>query len=91
MQKEIDMEEIYALLEEKIREAGYTAPLSGREIYDEVCDEIEDKENGTYIFMSKKTEDTFFEYTIEIMDEAFNLSSILIQTPTDKIFVDLDA
>ena len=85
------MEEIYALIEQKIREAGYQREVSGREIYDEINDEIDGKENGTYLFMCKKTEDVFFEYKIDVMEEAFNLSSITINEKGQKIYVDLDA
>ena len=39
------MEEIYRLIEEKIKASGYLGYASGEEIYDEICDEIEEKEN----------------------------------------------
>ena len=48
------MEEIYRRIEEKIKASGYLGYVSGEEIYDEICDEKEEKENGLYIFMSKK-------------------------------------
>ena len=60
------------------------------EIYDEICDEIEDKENGSYIFMSKKEDDVLFEYKIDVMDENFNLSYIDIVTPVGKVHIDFD-
>ena len=85
------MEEIYRLIEEKISDAGYTGIVSGEEIYDEICDEIEEKENGSYIFMSKKEDDVFFEYKIDVMDEEFNLSYIDINSPQGKFHVDFDA
>ncbi|CEN88834.1 Uncharacterised protein [[Clostridium] sordellii] len=84
------MEEIYRLIEEKIKNAGYNGPISGEEIYDEICDEIEDKENGSYIFMSKKEDDVLFEYKIDVMDENFNLSYIDIVTPVGKVHIDFD-
>ena len=54
-------------------------------------DEIEEKENGSYIFMSKKEDDVFFEFKIDVMDENFNLSYIDINTPEKKYHVDFDA
>ncbi|QYE98869.1 hypothetical protein [Paraclostridium sordellii] len=84
------MEEIYKLIEEKIKNAGYNGPISGEEIYEEICDEIEDKENGSYIFMSKKEDDVLFEYKIDVMDENFNLSYIDIVTPVGKVHIDFD-
>lgn len=84
------MQELYRLIEEKIKTAGYTGAVDGREIYDEICDEIENKENGSYIFMSKKEEDVFFEYKIDVMSDNFNLSYIDINTPNGKVHVDFD-
>lgn len=40
--------------------------------------------------MSKKDDDTFFEYKIDIMDEEFNLSYIIINTKDKKYKVDFD-
>ena len=79
------------LIEEKIKASGYLGYASGEEIYDEICDEIEEKENGSYIFMSKKEDDVFFEFKIDVMDENFNLSYIDINTPEKKYHVDFDA
>lgn len=85
------MEEIYRIIEEKIKQSGYLGNVNGEEIYDEICDEIEEKEIGSYIFMSKKEDDVFFEYKIDVMEEQFNLSYIDINTPQGKFHVDFDA
>ncbi|WP_077611124.1 hypothetical protein [Clostridium sp. Marseille-P2415] len=84
------MEKFYQAIEEAIRNAGYAGPVNGEEIYDEICDEIEDKEPGAYVFMSKKTEDTFFEYKIQIFEDQFNLSAIDIRTPDQVYHADFD-
>ena len=63
------MEELYRMIEDKIYAAGYEGQVSGEEIYDEICDEIEDKEEGSYIFMSKKEDDTIYEYKIDVMED----------------------
>lgn len=84
------MEDFFETIENKIKQSGYNAFVDGEEIYNEICDEIEEKENGSYIFMSKKDDDTFFEYKIDIMDEEFNLSYIIINTKNEKYKVDFD-
>ena len=85
------MEEIYRIIEEKIKASGYLGEVSGEEIYEEICDEIEEKEEGSYIFMSKKEDDVFFEYKIDVMDEQFNLSYLDIKVVGGKTYhVDFD-
>ena len=39
------MEELYKAIEEKIKQAD-TAKDSGEEVYDDICDQIDGKENG---------------------------------------------
>ena len=84
------MEEFYQAIEENIRAAGYNGPVNGEEIYNDICDEIEDKEPGAYIFMSKKTDDTFFEYKIQVFEDQFNLSAIDIHTGDQVFHADFD-
>ncbi|CUX35062.1 hypothetical protein BN3590_00926 [Clostridium sp. C105KSO15] len=84
------MEEFYQAIEEAIRMTGYKGPVDGEEIYDEINDEIENKEPGAYVFMSKKTDDTFFEYKIQIFEDQFNLSAIDIHTPDQVYHADFD-
>lgn len=85
------MEELYQMIEEKFRRSGYQGAVDGEEIYNEICDEIEDKEPGTYLFMSKKTDTVFFEYQIEVMEDQFNLSYVDIHIQDQVIHVDFDA
>ena len=85
------MEELYQAIEAKIREYGYEGPVDGREIYNEICDQIEDKDAGTYIFMSKKENDIVYEYKVDIMEDNFNLSYLDIITKTKTYHIDFDA
>ena len=47
----------------------------------EVDGEIEDKENGSYIFMCKQDGEVYYEYKIDVMDDSFNLAYMIIHTP----------
>ena len=85
------MEEIYKMIEEKIKASGYTGDVDGAEIYNEICDEIEDKEVGEYIFMSKKTDEVFFEYKIQVLEDQFNLSYVKIHDGGNVFDVDFDS
>lgn len=84
------MEELYRMIEDKIYSAGYEGQVSGEEIYDEICDEIEDKEEGSYIFMSKKEDDTIYEYKIDVMEDQFNLSYLDIKANGKTYHIDFD-
>lgn len=84
------MEELYKVIEAKIKAAGYAREVSGQDIYDDICEQIEDKENGTYILLSKFDDDVVFEYVVTIMDEDFNLSTLTITDGDKKVVVDFD-
>ncbi|MGN0298840.1 MAG: hypothetical protein ACI4C1_06655 [Lachnospiraceae bacterium] len=85
------MEELYQMIEEKIKAAGYDKEIDGSDIYNEICDEIEDKENGDYVLMVKKDGNEHFEYHVQIHDEDFNLSSLTIIDGENKWLIDFDA
>ena len=37
------MEELYQAIEEKIKASGYPREISGERVYDDICDQIEEK------------------------------------------------
>ena len=74
------MNELYELIEKKIKESGY----------DDICDQIDGKENGTYLLLSKFEDDVIFEYHITINDEDFNLGVLTMKTPEGTFEVDFD-
>jgi hypothetical protein len=80
------MEEIYKMIEDLIKGSGYQPEISGFDIYNEICDEVDGKENGTYLFMSKHDTGDVFEYTLTIYDDEFNLCSLTITTQDSKQF-----
>ena len=85
------MNKLYKAIEEKIKESGYPKEISGRDVYNDICDQIEGKENGEYILLSKFDEDVVFEYHITIQDENFNLGILTMRTPEGVFEVDFDA
>ena len=84
------MNELYELIEKKIKASGYPRPISGADVYDDICDQIEGKENGTYLFLSKKDNGVVFEYKVDILDESFNLSYVHITANNDTFHIDFD-
>ena len=78
-------------IEEKIKESVYTKEISARDYYNDICDQIEDKENGTYLLLSKFEEDVIFEYHITIQDDGFNLGLLTIRTPEGIYQTDFDS
>lgn len=85
------MKEFYNAIEEKIKASGYPKEVDGCEIYTEISDFIEDKENGSYIYLSKNHEDDVFEYQIDVFDEQLNLSTLTITCKDQQYFINFDA
>ena len=84
------MNELYEAIEKKIKASGYPRAISGADVYDDICDQIEGKENGEYILLSKFDEDVVFEYHITIQDEIFNLGILTMKTPEGVYQADFD-
>ena len=84
------MEQIFEMLEAKIKASGCTRAISGEEVYNDICDQIDGKENGTYMVLSKFADDIVMEYTMTVMDDDFNLSKIVIRTDGNVYTAELD-
>ena len=84
------MKELYEAIENKIKESGYPGEVSGQDVYEDICDQIDGKENGEYILLSKFGDDVVFEYHITIMDDEFNLGILTIRSPQGEYSVDFD-
>ena len=84
------MEELYRAIEKKIKDAGYPRAISGEAVYGDICDQIEGKENGSYVLLSKFEDDVIFEYHITVMDDEFNLGVLTMRTPEGVFETDFD-
>ena len=84
------MKELYEAIENKIKESGYPGEVSGQDVYEDICDQIDGKENGDYILLSKFGDDVVFEYHITIMEDEFNLGILTIRSPKGEYSVDFD-
>ena len=89
--EEEHMNALYEAIEQKIKASGYPRAISGEEVYNDICDQIDGKENGTYLLLSKFEEDVVFEYHITIQDEDFNLGILTMRTPEGVFEADFDA
>ena len=84
------MNELYKLIEEKIKAAGYPGKIDGREFYNEVSDEADEKENGDYIFLVKKTETLTYKGHMTNIDDQFDLHYVEIMEGDQTYHVDFD-
>ena len=84
------MSELYQAIEKKIKESGYPREISGQMVYEDICEQIDGKENGVYLLISKFEADVIFEYHITIMDDEFNLGVLTMRTPEGEFVVDFD-
>ena len=85
------MNELYKLIEEKIKGAGYPGEINGREFYNDISDEADEKENGDYIFLIKKTEELLYRGCMTIIDDQFDLHYVDILDGEKTYHVDFDA
>ena len=85
------MDELYKAIEAKIKESGYKREISGRDVYNDICDQIDGKENGSYMLLSKFEDDVVFEYQITVMDSEFNLRLLTNKAPEGEFKIDFDA
>lgn len=85
------MEELYRMIEETIKNSGYPGEIDGREFYNEVSDEADSKDNGTYLFMIKKSDTVFYQGCMDILDEQFDLHYVDIHDGEKTYHVDFDA
>ena len=84
------MNELYEAIEKKSNSSGYPRLISGEDVYDDICDQIEGTENGEYILLSKFDDDVVFEYHITIQNDDFNLGILTMKTPEGVFEVDFD-
>ena len=85
------MNELFELIEKKIKDSGYPRAIMGEDVYEDICDQIDGKENGSYILLSKFEDDVIFEYHITIRDQDFNLGILTMRTPEGVFETDFDA
>ena len=85
------MNELFELIEKKIKASGYPRAIRGEDVYEDICDQIEGKENGSYILLSNFEDDVIFEYHITIRDQDFNLGILTMRTPEGVFETDFDA
>ena len=84
------MKELYEAIEAKIKASGYPRAISGEDVYNGICDQIDGKENGTYVLLSKFEDDVIFEYHITVMDHEFNLGILTMRLPEGVYAVNFD-
>ena len=85
------MDELYKLIEAKIKAAGFPGAIDGREFYNDISDEVEEKENGTYLFIIKKSDTLEYKGCMTIVDDEFDLHYVDIHDGEIAYHVDFDA
>lgn len=85
------MKELYELIEMKIKASGYPGEIDGGEFYGDICDEVENQENGTYLFLIKKSDLISYKGSMTIMEDEFDLHYVDIYVGETFYHVDFDA
>lgn len=85
------MRELYELIEAKIKASGYPKAIDGADFYGDVSDEADNQENGTYVFIIKKSDSLSYKGCMTIMDDEFDLHYVDIHDGENVYHVDFDA
>lgn len=85
------MDEVFQILEEKIKASGCPLSISGQEFYMDISAESEEKENGDYLFLIKKEENVIYEGAMTVYDCEFDLHYVDIKVDDTVYHVDFDA
>lgn len=85
------MEELYQLIEEKIKASGYPGTIDGREFYEDISNEADAQEDGTYVFIVKKNDELSYKGCMTILEEEFDLHYVDIHENEESWHVDFDA
>lgn len=84
------MNELYRMIEKRIRDAGYPGVIDGCEFYEDISAEADEKDNGMYLFIIKKSETLSYHGCMQIMDEEFDLRYVEIHEGEKVYHVDFD-
>lgn len=84
------MNELFQLIEEKISASGYPKKIDGYEFYCDISDEVETQDEGTYVFLIKKTEELSYKGSMTITDDEFDLHYVDIIDGDKTYHVDFD-
>lgn len=85
------MEELYELIEQKIKASGYPGHIDGREFYNDVSSEADEKEPGTYVFGIKKDELLSYQGCMDILEDQFDLHYVDIILGEKTFHIDFDS
>lgn len=84
------MNELYRMIEERIKASGYKGEIDGEEFYRDVSAEADEKPEGTYMFMIKKDDNLMYQGCMEIFEDQFDLHYVDIIAGEEKYHVDFD-
>lgn len=84
------MRELYRQIEEMIKASGYPEAVDGREFYNDVSAEADDREDGTYLFVVKKSDELSYHGCMTITEEEFDLHYVDICLGEASYHVDFD-
>lgn len=84
------MNELYEMIEERMKSSGYAGAIDGRDFYCDISAEADEKEDGTYMFIIKKTETLFYKGCMTIMEKEFDLHFVDIIDGEETYHVDFD-
>lgn len=84
------MNELYKLIEEKIKASGYPEEIDGADFYHDVSEEADNQDTGTYLFIIKKNDTLSYKGCMTILEDEFDLHYVDIVEGEQVYHVDFD-
>ena len=84
------MEELYEMIEERIKQSGFPGEIDGEEFYNDISAQAEDQEEGSYVFVIKKEDNLSYQGCMTIMEEQFDLHYVDILAGEKSYHIDFD-
>lgn len=85
------MEELFAVIEEKIKASGYPGEIDGEEFYNDISDEADAQGEGSFVVLIKKSDLLSYEARVDVLEDAIDVHTCEIHFGEQHYHVDFDA
>lgn len=84
------MEELYRIIENKIKDSGCPLEIEGREFYNDISAEADEQSEGQYMFVIKKNDSLSYQGCMTILKDQFDLHFVDIHVEELSYHINFD-